>query len=223
MPGPGAPDWEISDFALSFDGYGLYALVRSRITDLRDWNPVWEEIDLLDRLRCKLFLEQRAGAWKKLDKTPEERMRCMRGMVERIRSLVLVRETPCVTSPMLPNTPAAPEVRHPLPSDQLTPDRVPGPYATDGEISRFALTFDGYGLEALVRFGSDDPKDWDRKWEQVDLLDRMRDALFFEQRAGHWKNDGKTHEERRFCMRGMVEEIRALLQARSAGETSEVE
>jgi hypothetical protein len=104
-----------------------------------------------------------------------------------------------------------PEVRHPLPSDQLTPDRVPGPHATDGEISRFALAFDGYGLDALVRFGSEDPKIWDRKWEQMAPLDRMRSELFFEQRAGHWKNDDKSEEERQMCMREMVASIHFLV------------
>lgn len=102
-------------------------------------------------------------------------------------------------------------VQHRIPTDQLAPEDVPDPWAPQGEISKFALTFDGYGHDALMREGADDPKVWAQRWEQMDPLDRMRSELFFEQRAGHWKNDGKTDEEREVCMRGMVASIRSLV------------
>jgi hypothetical protein len=113
---------------------------------------------------------------------------------------------------MQPSRSARGSSRLPSLQDTVQPGSVPSPTAGWAEISRFALTFDGYkrlgGNETLAELANASSDHFRRKGflQQLDL-DQLRGYLFFEQRRHHHFGHAPDAETASY-IKALVEAIR---------------
>lgn len=85
VPAADATIWEIADFALRYDGYGLHGDVEALATLHRRVHRGWKRgrlPDDLDELRAALFFVQRASHWNDHFDEP-----FARALIEQIRAV----------------------------------------------------------------------------------------------------------------------------------------